>query len=155
MGDPNRIEQLAEKLQSPVFEIRLRAAKNLLSKSQAGILSGTSLSSSSIAVTLAAGISACLNIASGNVAEDPTLNFEVVDTLAQLLRNICKSKNSQTLAADIFADVLDRLYVMSSHEGITLSTRDHIEEVRQQRNRTARLFHLQPYERPFTSLLGH
>jgi hypothetical protein len=132
MADFQRFEQLSEKLGHPLYDVRLRSAKNILSKAQAGIL-GSVISSASCILSLSGGIKACLDIIIDESTKRDIKTFSEPNEIIIVIANIAKYLGSvstpASVPADSFAEVLDRLYALDSFSHLETSVRAIVKEV--------------------------
>ena len=107
-----RIEQLSEKLGHSIVDIRRRAAQNLLSKVQNGIIPLKVLSAAHCVDVLATGMSACIDLLCDEMStnhQDESYK-EVLLSVLKLINHIGNSEASSSLASEKYTMVLDGLY---------------------------------------------
>ena len=107
-----RIEQLSDKLGHSIVDIRRRAAQNLLSKVQNGIIPVKLLSATHCVDVLATGISACIDLSCNEIRinHNDESYQELLLNVLKLICHIGNSDASSTLASEKYAMVLDGLY---------------------------------------------
>ena len=123
MTDFERIEQLADKLGHSMSNIRCRAAHNLLSKVQSGIIPHRLLSTPHCAEVIATGITKCVKLlchdfsSSDRDESSCSTRNETLSLLLQFIKYVGSSSvASSSLAFERYSEVLDGLYSISSCE---------------------------------------
>ena len=117
MIELERIETLTQKLTHAITDVRIRAAKSLLSKLDCELIENDILSLPNCLCTLNEGILACIKEL--KVEDSQLKNPSTIEILQVLLQIICLiGKRSGNRRSDIFTELLSVLTEFSEQESI-------------------------------------